>query len=270
MAEEISDIIDQIDEETSLYVELDELEDNPSLVAFWLKAKQLFATLIRSIQVMFETHKKEVEELIDQTEAGLVDWYHQKCLEYQHGDSLVIQNNRPVYNEVNEDLKIIQRAALSETEDVSGYITLQVRVVKDDAGVYVPLTDTELSSFSAYLTRQKIAGTKLNIQSDPADVLNLTANIELDPTIYNEDGQLILDPSIEPVLVTINQHLRDFDFGGTFYTSRLIDKIMDIEGVNDFDITFKTLNDVSFTNKVESPAGHIALDPESTLNYVLL
>lgn len=270
MAADLSEIIDEIEIEAADHPELDELSSNPSLVAFWLHAKQLFAKLILSVRVQFEAYKNEVSELIDQTETGGIEWYRAKCLEYQHGDSLVIENNRPVYNVINPELKIIKRAAISETEDLAGYITLQIRVVKEEDEVYAPLTDTEVSSFTAYMTRQKIAGTKLNVQSYPADVLKLTANIELDPTLYNEDGQLISDPTSEPVLEAIKAHLKVFDFGSTFYISKLIDAVMNIEGVNDFDIAARTLNDISFSNKVESPAGHIALDPTTILNYVLL
>lgn len=269
MSAEIEAIIEEIEAEASLHTELDELESNPSLVGFWIKSKQIFAMLIRSLKVQHETYKNEVNALIDKTETGLIDWMRVICLSYQHGDSLIVQNNRLVYNVINPAIQIIKRVAIYET-DTGGYIVVQVRVVKEVDGAYAPLSDTELSAFSAYLQKQKFAGTALNIESSTADILKVLATVELDKSLFSDDGHLIADPTAEPVLDTINTYLKNFDFGGTFYASKLIDTIMEIEGVNDFHITSKTLNAVAFTSKTFAPSGHIALDPTSTMTYVLL
>ncbi len=266
MAEDLSEILDEIQAEADLHTELDELESNTSLVAFWTFAKQVFALFILEIKKLFAKHKEEVEALIDTTEVGGIEWYLDTASQYQHGDSLVIQNNRLVYLEVDPDLQIVKRVSIKEDPD----LVLQVRVVKEVAGDLIPLDATEHSGFSAYMNRKKVPGTALDIQTLEADVLKLTATIELDPILYTDAGELISSPGTFPVEETISNYLKNFDFGGTFYISKLIDQVMEVEGVDAFYIASKTLNDISFTYKVDSNAGHIALDDTSILTYVLL
>lgn len=265
MARTEQEIEQSIDIEAATHSQLNELQSNTSLMAFWTYAKKIVVFVALHLEILLDKHKDEVNAKIDKTETGSVDWYLEICKNYQHGDSLIIDNNRPVYSEIDETKHIVKRVAIKENTDAS----MDFKVVKEVSGELTKLDLTELASFTAYLFRRKIAGTKITVQSLEADQLSFTAEVILDPILFDSNGLLLSDGS-EPVMLKVNEQIKNFDFGGTFYLSKLIDKVMDIEGVKDFYITASILNTVAFTRKVESTAGYIKLDtPNTTINYVL-
>ncbi len=265
MARTAQEIEQSIDTEAGTHSQLNELQSNPSLMSFWNYAKKIIVFIALYYEVLLDKHKAEVNATIDKTETGSIYWYLALCYDYQHGDNLIISNNRPIYSPVDVTKQIIKRVAIKENADAS----MDFKVVKEASGELIKLDPIELASFTAYLYKRKIAGTKVIVQSLDADILSFTADVILDPILFTPTGILIADGT-EPVLLKIKEHIKVFDFGSTFYFSKLIDKVMDIEGVTDFFITTSKLNTVDFTRKVESPAGHIKLDlPNTTLSYVL-
>ncbi len=266
MARTSQEIEQSIDTEAANYSELNALQQNNSMADFWSCAKKIVVFVALTLEKLFDQHKADVNGIIEKTETGSIDWYLSICYDYQHGDSLIIDNNRPVYSTVNENKQIIKRAAIKENNDA----TLVFKVVKETNGEIGKLDNSELLAFTTYLNRRKIAGTKINVQSLDADILKLQIEILLDPILFNSAGKLLSDDSIEPVLNNINKHLKVFDFGGMFYLSKLIDSVMNIKGVKDFFITSAELNDNIFTRNIDSNAGYIKLDIINTqINYVL-
>jgi len=265
MARTAQEIEQSIDVESANHSQLNELQSNTSLMAFWSYAKKIIVFVALQLEILLDKHKEEVNAKIDKTETGSIDWYLALGYDYQHGDSLIIDDNRPVYSVIDETKRIVKRVAIKENNDAS----MDFKVVKEVSGVLTKLDITELASFTAYLFRRKIAGTKITVQSLDADELSFTADVILDPILFDANG-LLLSDGTEPVMVKVNEQIKNFDFGGTFYLSKLIDKVMDIEGVKDFFITSSALNTTVFTRKVESTAGYIKLDiPNTTINYVL-
>ncbi len=259
------EIEQSIDVESANYSQLNELQSNTSLMAFWKYAKMIIVFVALQLEILLDKHKEEVNAKIDKTETGSIDWYLAISYDYQHGDSLIVDNNRPVYSIIDETKRIVKRVAIIENNDAS----MDFKIVKEVSGELTKLDLTELASFTAYLFRRKIAGTKITVQSLEADELTFTADVILDPILFDSNGLLLSDGS-EPVMLKVNEQIKNFDFGGTFYLSKLIDKVMDIEGVKDFHITTSTLNTVAFTRKVVSTAGYIKLDtPNTIINYVL-
>lgn len=261
-AEEIEEIINT---EAEKYEVLAVLQSNNSRVGFWVYVKKVVAFVALTLEKIFEKHKIEINEIIDKTEIGSIYWYLQRCYEYQHGDSLLIENNRPVYANINKEKQIIKRAALKEETRSS----LLFKVAKEENGVLERLSNTELASLTTYMNRIKIAGTKLDIQSLTIDVLDIQAEVILDSLLFNTNGKLLSDEDTEPVFIAIENHLRVFDFGGTFYLSKLIDSVMNTEGVKDFFVSSATLNDVDFNRSIESSAGYIRLKENIAITYVL-
>lgn len=264
MARTSQEIEQSIDTEASQYPELNELQSNSSMVAFWVHTKKVIVFVALFLEILFDKHKEEVNQIIDATETGSFDWYASIFKDYQHGDSLTLENNRPVYAEVDESKRIIKRVSITELPDAS----LLVKAVKEDNDELVPLTGAELAGFSAYVYRRKIAGTKIQIQSLVADELTIDCEAILDPVLFKSNGQLISDNS-EKVKDVMEAHLKNFDFGNKFYLSKLIDEVMNIEGVIDFHINSTDLSGTTFDRSIISNAGHIKLNVNSTFTYVL-
>lgn len=268
MARTQAQIEQEIETEANSYTELAELQSNPSLMEFWKYAKKLIAFFIVAFENMLDKHKEEVEQTIDNTETGLTPWYIDILKEYQHGDILTIENNRFVYPVIDETKRIVKRVAIKEGAGTDA--TLYIKAVKEVAGDLVKFTATEKAGVEAYLNKRKILGTKFNLQSLDANLLELTVTVQLDAMLYDTDGSLLADPTTFPVLDAIEDYNKNFDFGGTYYNSKLIDTVMNVPGVIDFHLTATKMDTVVYTGSKESTAGHVKLDvPNSTLTYVL-
>ena len=72
-------------------------------------------------------------------------------------------------------------------------------------------------------------------RSLPADVLSITASIQLDPLVYLPSGVRIRDGK-RPVELAIRSYLRDITYGGVFNKTKLVDAIQRVEGVIDVDL----------------------------------
>ncbi len=265
MARTAAEIEQSIDTEAATNNELDVLQSNSSMAAFWTYAKKIIVFTSLTLKKFFDQHKEDVNAIIEKTETGSIDWYLSICYAYQHGDGLIIDNNRPVYSLIDESKQIIKRTAIKEDANA----TMFFKIVKEVSGELTKLDITELAAFTTYLNRRKIAGTKIDVQSLDADLLDLQVEVLLDPILFDNTGKLLSDGNTEPVLNAINEHLKVLDFGGTFYLSKLIDSVINIEGVKDFFITSAALNGNGFTRKVDSNAGYIKLDPNTQINDVL-
>ena len=264
------EIEQSIDREMSNYNELNALQENTSNASFWNYTKKVVVFIALTLEHLFDKHKEDVQTLVDTTETGSMDWYLNICLGYQHGDSLIVENNRPVYLTDDVSKQIIKRASIKEIEDADGNLRIYVKVVKEDtAENFKKLNATELPAFTTYLNRIKIVGTKIDTQSLDADSLELNAEVILDTILYDDEGKLLSDTTRIPVLKAIHNYIKTFDFGGVLYLSKLTDAVMDLEGVKDFYITSCKLNGTLFNRSIESPAGHIVLHENSNLNYVL-
>ncbi len=265
MARTAIEIEQSIDDEATNFNQLDALQDNSSFVSFWNYAKKVVVFVAFTLEKFLDQHKVDVNNIIERTETGSIDWYLAVALEYQHGDNLIVENNRPVYSIIDENKRIIKRVAIKEDANAKMFF----KVVKEENDEFEKLNQIELSAFTAYINRRKITGTRIDVQSLDADLLDLAVSVTLSPILFDDMGKLLSDNSIEPILEAIEAHLKVFDFGGIFYLSRLIDKVMNVEGVKDFFITASQLNGTAFSGSIESNAGHIKLGNNTQLNYVL-
>ena len=267
MARSIQEIEESVQIEAVKYPELDALTSNASKVSFWKYTIKIVAFVAHMIELLFDRHKEEVNALIVTTEIGTLDWYKSICLSYQHGDNLVLINNIPSYFETIQSKQIIKKVAINEDENS----ILVIKVAKEADGGFVRLIEEEKAGLLTYLSRVKIAGTPINLISEDADTLEMTATIKVSNLVFNAEGKLLADTNQLPVLEVIKKYLKDVDFGATLYLSRVIDVVMDIDGVIDFVINASAINEVEFVNSIKSNSGYFNIDENNTvLTYELL
>lgn len=267
MAREINDIVEEMTTKASEFEALNELENNSSKVAFWRNIKQVIAFIVRSLEILFDKQKEEINTLIDNTEAGSLSWYVTQGLNYQHGDRLVLINNRPKYVTRNNEKQIIKRCAVRELET-----GLEVLVVKEENGSFLPLSEDEKKGFSDYMNKVKFAGIPLNIQSLPADKLNATITVQVNPLVFLSDGTEI-NSGKKHIEENVTEYLKNFDFDGTFYISKFIDAIQHIEGVEDVFVENAELHPdgqagVLFTRKINTVSGYLEAHENMGFTYV--
>lgn len=222
------------------------------------------------LERLFEQHRTDVLQQINSSVVATVPWYYRQALSYQHGDQLVLDQERLqwVYPRLDESKRLIRYAAV---KDHGG--SIQVLVSKDKEGLPEPLSEEELSAFSAYMRAIKTAGVVLSVRSLPADRLSIKARVQLDPIIYLPGGVRIRDGA-RPVEEAIRAYLRGITYGGGFNKTRLVDAIQAVEGVVDIELgecsaePYKGMRRIIEGNNYSARSGcFLAPELSSTLTY---
>ncbi|MBA3901189.1 MAG: hypothetical protein H0X62_13450, partial [Bacteroidetes bacterium] len=175
------------------------LNDNASgsKVALWRLWLWIMATLAWIMDVKMDIHKEEVDYKLSVKAFGVIRWYHQLALNYQHGHELV-WNGQYVYADIDSEdateSRIIKRASVVMVAGV-----LQFKVAKlNQAGKPEALNTSEKVSFLGYLYELAYPGTNMVVISEAADDLRVRLKMYFDPLLFNTDGSLIADPAIYP------------------------------------------------------------------------
>lgn len=195
----------------------------------------IVASAIYVLETMFDRFTEEVESKISTAVLATIPWYHQVCLEYQHGDSMVFdeQTQQFRYSVDDASKRIIKFAAC---RDIGGGVYVLV-AGSDDDGSPMALSNDVLSAFEAYLRNRKPAGVLLEVHSYNPDDMKLEMKVQYDPMILSSDGSLISDPSSRPIEDAVNGYLSSIVYGGVFNKTRLVDAVQSATGVKDVVLT---------------------------------
>ncbi len=242
-----------------------------SRVALWRLLFWVVAVCAYALDLVFEMAIANIEEVSKQSRYGTLKWYSLKALQFQFGFSLVWNNNEYVYEVLDASAQIIKKAAAHENGNV-----VNVKVAKMANNKPAPLSAIELSSFETYLKTIKPAGVKVQVISDQADDLRLYLKVNYDALLMDSTGQLLSSAGSYPVQNAINNYLNGLNdtFDGTLELMTLIDYIQAAAGVVSAYVInasarYGTLPFVSFTERYQSNAGHIAIDSSTLLSSTI-
>ena len=247
--------------------------DSTSKVAIWRLWVFIQAFAIWVHEGFFETHIKEIEELIALNKIHTPIWYKKKALEFQFGMDLVDEADYYDNNGIDESLvldsKIIKQASVSE---VAG--RLKIKVAKEVSGVLVELSPVELASFMAYIQLIKDAGTRIEIISRPPDVFKFSLDLYFNPLILGANGARLDGNSPTPVIDATKEFLYQLEFNGEFILTKLTDYIQKVDGVempvfSDLFGKYALNPYVSINETYIADSGYMVLDENSiTINYI--
>lgn len=200
-----------------------------------------------TLEVMMDNFKEEVNAKVSQSIVASVAWYHRACLAFQLGDELVYNESTGSYGYQNIDIKkrIISYAAV---RDRGG--SVQILVSKKVGNRPAVLSIAEMTAFSAYINKIKIAGITMSISSIPADKIKIALIVQIDPQILGLDGKRLDDGKLV-VVDAINQYLEKIVYGGTFNKTKLIDSVQNVAGVIDItlvNVMAKSVEDIDYKN----------------------
>lgn len=224
-----------------------------SLESIWFS---IVAAAIYILENLFDAFKTDVDAKIAQAVVASIPWYHKISLEFQYGDALVFDEatQQFVYPEIDESKQIVKYAAC---RDLGGMV--YVLASKDNgSGSPTPLSESELSAFTAYLTERKPAGVLLQTASLAADQVQVSLSVQYDPQVLSADGRLIADDSIYPVEEAINNYLNAIVYGGALNKTALVDAVQSAAGVVD----------VELLGLAVKPAGASVFTPVTGNNYM--
>ena len=181
-----------------------------------------------ALETLFDTGKKEVEDIIEQKMPHRPSWYRTKAKAFQYGFALIADtdkyDNTGFTTEQIEASKIIKYCAVSK-----GGLKF-MKVAKEVGGVLIPLTPEEKAAFVAYIDEIADWGVDYVVVNHLPDILLLNLQIFRDSLVLNQEGMSILNGNY-PVQDAILEYMKELPFDGELVLAHLVDKLQLVEGV---------------------------------------
>lgn len=238
MAREIKEIKDEMTAEfisNPAVVEKYGLDTEKSFDAQFSKASiesilfYVFAFCAWTMEKLFDTHKAEVTNYIDEMKPHSLRWYVNKAKAFRFGQSLIEDTDQyddtGLTDEAIADMQIVKYASAEETNGA-----LYVKVAKDNAGVRGQLTEDEVNALTSYMNEVKDAGVRIYIRNAPAVDFKIDITIYYNPQVLNGNGESLIDGGT-PVVGAIKDYIENLPFNGEFRNVELIDRLQQVNGV---------------------------------------
>jgi hypothetical protein len=273
MARTIDEIQQAMITEIQADATLSTVATSTSKTALWRLWTRIVAVAAWTVEVLFDTLRVELSDLLDLLKPHSLRWYATKAKAFQYGYTLPADtdkyDNTGVSEEDLDNSLIVKYVAVVEQTK-----NMRLKVAKLGTDLE-PLTVGELTAFSEYMARVKDAGVKLIIDSLPADKLKLTVDIYYDPLVLNNVGQRIDGSDLEPVKNAITKYLQNLPFNGVFVLAYLTDELQKVSGVTIPNITLaqSSYGLFPFTSiqvKYQPDSGYLRfqLPGDLVLNYI--
>lgn len=201
----------------------------------------------------------QLDLLSQRTGYGSSSWLCEQALLFQINSILQIN---PItyalsYPTTDTTLQVVGYASAQETD--TG-ILMKIR------GKNVNVIPTEqFNEFTAYINKIKILGQRISIINDYPDLLKIYGTV-----IYN--AQVNLSTIQTNINNAITNYLSNLNFNSIFYTSNLIQVILNVEGVYDFQYSSiqgtptTPFNYVNIVGSYTTLAGYMTIDPAFPLS----
>lgn len=249
-----------------------------SKVSIWRLLIFIVAFSIWVLENLFDTHDKEVKEVIQNDKAHRPSWYITKAKAFQYGFPLIYDTDKydnTGYTDTQvEESKIIKYAAATPN---AGQV--YVKIATEIAGVLAPITEVQKISFDAYFKEIADMGVKYIVVNHLPDILLLNIEIFIDPLVLDANGMSILNANY-PVQDAINEYMKELPFNGELVLAHLIDKLQLAEGVvipnlvnaesQSIDINTGVYNAaVPITVKTIPESGYFSIPDFNNITYVV-
>ncbi|MCK8143216.1 nucleotidyltransferase [Flavobacterium sp. I-SCBP12n] len=200
-----------------------------SKVSFENQMFDLFAYFMFLLEQLFDTHKKEVDAIIEEKMPHRASWYRFKAKAFQYGFALIQDSDK--YNNAGftvdqiEASKIVKYSAVTQSAG-----QLLIKVATESGGVLSPISSPQKASFDAYIAEIADCGVKYIVINNLPDILILTMQIYRDPSVIDPQGMSIVNGNY-PVQDAILEFMKDLPFNGELVLAHLVDKLQNVEGV---------------------------------------
>lgn len=276
-ARTLKTIYDEIISEKNTFSYLSELQPNiesyqtllqsltsKSRVGVWRLIFFVTAVAIWTHEKLLDIQTKEIEQRAVDVIPGAVKWYRDTALLFQDGDGLFWDGKKYTYSPIVEANRLVAYAAAIESNN-----QVIIKVAKDVAGVPTQLTAAEEARFEKYINLIKYAGTNTAIINQPADVVNIIAEVFYDPLLLDATGTLISDGVTKPIEAAIDGYFYDLgtvNFNGRLRLQDLIDAMQGATGYNNAVVSVLGATSPAVVNVLTQPgqtyqsiAGHMAV-----------
>lgn len=252
-----------------------------SIVSFENITFSIVASAIFLVEQIFDTHKKEINDIIEAKMPHRPSWYRTKALAFQYGFYLIQDtdkyDNTGYTDEEIEASKVIKYAAVTKSGG-----QLYIKIASETAGVLAPIAPEVKAAFDYYIEEIADCGVKYLVINNLPDILDLGIQIFRNPLILDENGmRLGITGGGYPVEDAINEYMKELPFNGELVLAHLVDKLQQVEGVNIPHIYNATSQAVDLNNpgtylpaeyinvKTVPQAGYFAISNFSNISYVV-
>lgn len=187
----------------------------------------LVSLAINLHEQLWDLFKIELQAIADKANTGNSQWLQNQILNFQNGDTLLLDNFIPRYSSQDLTKRIITACAIID----NGNRVILAKVAKTvSAGppvVLGKLSSSELTNLQNAVNSFKFAGTQVKVTSQDPDKIYVKAKITYDKTRVEATVKT-------NVLAAINTYLQSFSlnqFNGIIYPSKLSDVIQAVDGV---------------------------------------
>jgi hypothetical protein len=196
-----------------------------SKASIFSKLFDIFATAAWVIETLFDQHKAEVNERVDQIMPHRPKWYRDMVLRFMKDKALIPDTDRYDTTDMTEPdiaaARVVKHAVATENIDSS---ILTRKVAGEQGGKRARLdAQTELQ-LTAYIMEVKDAGVKITLVNRDADTFNCELDIYYDPLLIPEEVEAVCRE-------TIKNYIENLPFNGEYTNMALIDRLQAVEGV---------------------------------------
>lgn len=222
-----------------------------SAAAEWRLWVHCVAYGIHLFEVVLDTFKAEMDADAEKEVAGTVTWYNDKCYEFQMGHELVFDTVTGLlgYEKADESARVIKIASVGVAEDNTVFFRV---ATQDESGKIVPLTSNQLLNFKNYVDAIKFAGTKSQVISTDADLVEYSIKAYYNPATP-------VGTVRDAALASLEAFKTSQKFGGVIYTHKLLEAVTSVPGI----VTAKML---SLSRKGTEDGEFIPIDTMATLH----
>ena len=229
---------------------------------------------ISNLKELFEIHKKEITDNINNKQRHDLYWYKSLALNFQYGHNLVMDtdyyNNSALTDEEIETAKIIKYAVAVEEKDKS---TTYIKVANANRE---PIDNDELTAFEDYIHEVSDVGVHVCVINEPADNLKLEIDVYYDAQVLAANGSLHTDSSVFPVMDAVQTFIEGLDFNYPYNSVQVIEAVQKVSGVIITEIKgsyykYGVLDFQPINGQCVSKSGNIdVLEEDLLINYITL
>lgn len=237
-----------------------------SLERIWIN---IVASAIWLLENIFDAFSSEIADRINSSIVTTKAWYYAKSLEFQYGDDLIFDADtyQFKYATVDESKRAIKYVAVRELVD-GGVTKLKIYYSGVDK---LEVSSAVQTAFENYIKNIAAAGTHFLFVSQDPDVLAVNLQVYYNPMVIDSTGVRI-NGGGKPVEDAINGYLNSLEYGGIFFSSKLVDIIQSAEGVTDVVLVSTKHNAAAaeLVRRIDSVSGAFEFDSlNSTISYLV-
>lgn len=177
------------------------------------------------LENLFDRHKSDVENRIEEIMPHRPKWYRDKVLAFMKDKTLVTDTDYYDTEGMNDGdidaARVVRYAAATENTDAS---ILTIKVAGDAGGKRQPLDPDTEGQLWAYICEVKDAGVRVNLVNQTADTFNCEADIYFDAMLLPENVETACREAI-------TGYIENLPFNGEYTNMALVNCLQAVDGV---------------------------------------